>query len=223
MRSSNGGSPAHAGMDRIGRRSTRSRTRLPRPRGDGPVPPGMREWALGAPPPTRGWTLSRHRGALTAVGSPAHAGMDRRPATSRSRRRGLPRPRGDGPAVKLLGRSVAVAPPPTRGWTPDPARDLSDLVGSPAHAGMDPSSTAPSPHSGRLPRPRGDGPSNLDWMGLPPKAPPPTRGWTRDAAHVPDLPRGSPAHAGMDPSPAGSGRGRPCSAPGSPAHAGMDR
>ncbi len=52
-----------------------------------------------APPHTRGWTLTKTVAALATQGSPAHAGMDLGPPTTRADRRRLPRTRGDGPYV----------------------------------------------------------------------------------------------------------------------------
>ncbi len=94
-------------------------------------------------------------------------------------------------------------------------------AGSPAHAGMHPSSTAARIVAGRLPRPRGDAPATTPGMPMvemapPPtrgctrgrqryrsnkSAPPPTRGCTRADRSLAHRPRGSPAHAGMHPSP----------------------
>src|SRR4051812_13449834 len=52
------GSPAHAGMDPPSSTAPPSRSRLPRPRGDGPDAIGHLPQALVAPPPTRGWTVT---------------------------------------------------------------------------------------------------------------------------------------------------------------------
>ena len=90
------GSPAHAGMDRSRRASRAGAGGLPRPRGDGPDADPSNGCPEVAPPPTRGWTR-RDRGlGVSAPGSPAHAGMDRRRRLSRETIRRLPRPRGDG-------------------------------------------------------------------------------------------------------------------------------
>ena len=91
------------------------------------------------------------------------------------------------------------APPPTRGWTPVAAVHDGLDMGSPAHAGMDRSMPPIAARAAWLPRPRGDGPSALrhcrSWL----RAPPPTRGWTVRCKSTGRVPRGSPAHAGMDP------------------------
>ncbi len=71
---------------------------------------------------------------------------------------GLPRTRGDGPLALASNNMASAAPPHTRGWT----RGAADIVdgdrGSPAHAGMDPTTGSTSRRSPRLPRTRGDGP-----------------------------------------------------------------
>ena len=50
------GFPAHAGMDPRCRPSTRSASRFPRPRGDGPKAFTATQAGTGVSPPTRGWT-----------------------------------------------------------------------------------------------------------------------------------------------------------------------
>ena len=176
------GFPAHAGMDRRVARipccptapvspPTRGWTRyvhdgrvrgdtlrwFPRPRGDGPdmQPAAARCSSSGVSPPTRGWTdyhlIARCRDIV--AGFPAHAGMDRCPASfeqARGCRRGFPAHAGMDPIlVNHRRRLTAMVSPPTRGWT---CAQSSRLVsgsrhGFPAHAGMDPPS---SPRTMRL-------------------------------------------------------------------------
>ena len=152
-----------------------------------------------ASPPTRGWTPDEPLQRAHAAGFPAHAGMDPRPASSRATRRGLPRPRGDGPFSKRVFELTGMASPPTRGWTRRRAQHVSDGVGFPAHAGMDPRRDRAPRLRLRLPRPRGDGPVQHDRSQPIARASPPTRGWTPvvDGAGLED--DGFPAHAGMDP------------------------
>ena len=192
------GSPAYAGMDLGRRRSTLATNRLPRLRGDGPrwrcSPDGVHR----APPPTRGWTGTSPRRSVSRKGSPAYAGMDPRRLTRETRRRWLPRLRGDGPEVPPGNSGDPPAPPPTRGWTALHRRPAPPNGGSPAYAGMDLSSATRFRRIAGLPRLRGDGPTGEAWADPRLKAPPPTRGWTRPhpfAAHAAD---GSPAYAGMD-------------------------
>ena len=91
------------------------------------------------------------------------------------------------------------APPHTRGWTRQGPERLPFGLGSPAHAGMDPSSSRACTRPARLPRTRGDGPHSAALRSRHAAAPPHTRGWT--APHSPSNAdrTGSPAHAGMDP------------------------
>ncbi len=155
--------------------------------------------AAAAPPPTRGWTRIERGRPLPIGGSPAHAGMDPGGAPAGGSSAGLPRPRGDGPLLGLLGKPDPAAPPPTRGWTRRPALRPPGPGGSPAHAGMDPSCRSSSSACAWLPRPRGDGPSRRMFSRRSCPAPPPTRGWTRARCGTDQDRPGSPAHAGMDP------------------------
>ena len=153
--------------------------RLPRTRGDGPATDHARPASAPASPHTRGWTLPGPRSAHRGAGFPAHAGMDpayplpERPAA------GLPRTRGDGPAIGSLTA--------TRG------------TGFPAHAGMDPTGGRSGWVRLRLPRTRGDGPAGECVSGPGMGASPHTRGWTPAQPPPSPLPAGFPAHAGMDP------------------------
>ena len=96
-RTRGGGFPAHAGMDRASGREAAPASRLPRTRGDGPHYAAPLRLARQASPHTRGWTLMVGFDAPQAAGFPAHAGMDPAHGRPRSRSRGLPRTRGDGP------------------------------------------------------------------------------------------------------------------------------
>ena len=132
------GSPAHAGM--VPRDHTIHHTSIwfPRPRGDGPWKVPRMSGVQPVPPPTRGWSLACLTRRPLRRGSPAHAGMVPRAASSRCSVVGFPRPRGDGPLdSRRCGRGERV-PPPTRGWSPLVRIALSDQDGSPAHAGMVP-------------------------------------------------------------------------------------
>ena len=152
-----------------------------------------------APPHTRGWTRASDRDGGRGCGSPAHAGMDlvmSWPAVALS---GLPRTRGDGPCVGAGVDCTLEAPPHTRGWTLRPVRGRHRGIGSPAHAGMDPTASTAAAAPTRLPRTRGDGPLSVDGDGRQLKAPPHTRGWTRARRRHRGYHVGSPAHAGMDP------------------------
>ena len=111
------GFPAHAGMDprRCWRRS--ARYGLPRTRGDGPAASSAGFFLAAASPHTRGWTADTAGAVASRMGFPAHAGMDPARCGSRTRTRGLPRTRGDGPDQSHVVPSSAWASPHTRGWT----------------------------------------------------------------------------------------------------------
>ncbi len=192
------GSPAHAGMDLPpARRDTWTRW-LPRARGDGPCALQSQVHVGRAPPRTRGWTRPRLSRGSVRPGSPAHAGMDRRDSAARSLRRGLPRARGDGPAIVTPLPVGAQAPPRTRGWTRRIGAAFVRAAGSPAHAGMDPGRRSGPTACAWLPRARGDGPIAPRPLPRPGWAPPRTRGWTRHRNSRRYACVGSPAHAGMD-------------------------
>ena len=172
---------------------------LPRPRGDGPMPHSFLRLLDRAPPPTRGWTPFAPMYEFRCRGSPAHAGMDPLRVPRAPKHNRLPRPRGDGPPGWRACGSTKRASPPKRGWTPVDREIALGKIGSPAHAGMDPSTSPPPMPPPGLPRPRGDGPPSMKptkpfWP-----APPSTRGWTQPVEHQPRWDSGSPAHAGMDP------------------------
>ena len=177
------GFPAHAGMDRSRRGSSTETRRLPRTRGDGPVV----GWSTGrcgtASPHTRGWTRAIRLAGSPARGFPAHAGMDPPRWWRASRRRRLPRTRGDGPPLDGAQICDSTASPHTRGWTLRMAMDLNEQGGFPAHAGMDPRSTRPTAPVSRLPRTRGDGPWRDPEKDAMRTASPHTRGWTLEGVH----------------------------------------
>ena len=151
------GSPAHAGMAPGPARPTPAAPRFPRPRGDGPIMPGLDTTVGAVPPPTRGWPHGGARDDAGHGGSPAHAGMallelDDHPPPHR-----FPRPRGDGPPPVAHPWLEALVPPPTRGWPPPCRCACARPGGSPAHAGM--------------------ALCTLMVVGPPASVPPPTRGW----------------------------------------------
>ena len=112
---------------------------------------------------------------------------------------GFPRPRGDGPFSRWAAARRPEVPPPTRGWSPTPVIEWWSIMGSPAHAGMVPSSPVELSSSRGFPRPRGDGPIRRGRDRDLAQVPPPTRGWSQGSGRCarPDI--GSPAHAGMVP------------------------
>ena len=111
------GFPAHAGMDPLLSSPGRPITGFPRPRGDGPPPPGRISDLPAVSPPTRGWTWYRHPLSPVKRGFPAHAGMDPLPWQWTFSMDGFPRPRGDGPIYAHGNPAGSGVSPPTRGWT----------------------------------------------------------------------------------------------------------
>src|SRR5919106_373968 len=93
------------------------------------------------------------------------------------------------------------APPLARGWTLRDRRLGLAAQGSPARAGMDPRGSIWRTTARRLPRSRGDGPLRGEGPGGAEPAPPLARGWTLPQPRTTARPCGSPARAGMDPTP----------------------
>ncbi len=174
-----GGFPAHAGMDRARRQHPVERRGLPRTRGDGPGSLLSVSASSAASPHTRGWTRNPRPHLRALDGFPAHAGMDpvERPRYCWLAR--LPRTRGDGPHLQVLGADILRASPHTRGWTPARNTRPSWSRGFPAHAGMDPLLELDRSGERGLPRTRGDGPWYSDDTIKRAMASPHTRGWTR--------------------------------------------
>ena len=172
------GLPAHAGIDpyTFGMRSIRMR--LPRSRGDRPGLQRRTPVGCEAPPLTRGSTITWAVSLPPRYGSPAHAGIDPATAGHKAHVTGLPRSRGDRPSPDKLKRLEQSAPPLTRGSTRGRAARTALVPGSPAHAGIDPCSTARMARHRGLPRSRGDRPCIPAWDVAPCRAPPLTRGST---------------------------------------------
>ncbi len=193
------GSPAHAGIDLCPVPLPPLYVRLPRTRGDRPTSTDHGSHKRSAPPHTRGSTRIELRVTVRATGSPAHAGIDPRTTARTATSGGLPRTRGDRPCLKASPADIEPAPPHTRGSTLIAPEPRSGPVGSPAHAGIDPSARRAPRLGWRLPRTRGDRPCSIDHASSIRVAPPHTRGSTfwRSISRPPA--RGSPAHAGIDP------------------------
>ena len=172
------GSPAHAGIDPLGGLADNLDTRLPRTRGDRPMIFSPLNSTEKAPPHTRGSTPRPGWRTRPAPGSPAHAGIDLSDAGRRQSRTGLPRTRGDRPLDTIAGIGGDAAPPHTRGSTSGERETPVDLVGSPAHAGIDPLLTMARSPLPRLPRTRGDRPTQPEVKTAWHEAPPHTRGST---------------------------------------------
>ena len=136
---------------------------------------------------------------LRVRGSPAYAGMVPQASFEARHHIRLPRLRGDGPCKPSGVGYCRSAPPPTRGWSLKRRRPGFYTYGSPAYAGMVPNYVKIRELRSRLPRLRGDGPSQAPAYGGPAGAPPPTRGWSLAAFRHQSPCVGSPAYAGMVP------------------------
>ena len=130
-------------------------------------------------PRSRGWTHLLDRLDGERPGFPALAGMDPRRGPPPPPRAGIPRARGDGPAILVNGEPQYWDSPRSRGWTQAIIRDALSHRGFPALAGMDP------PGGPRWPCSRRDSPRS--------------RGWTRLERVGSPAVTGFPALAGMDP------------------------
>ena len=193
------GFPALAGMDLFQQPLQRQAGRLPRARGDGPLPKRNRRGSRRASPRSRGWTSSSSPCSARPVGFPALAGMDP-PRCAAARRCGrLPRARGDGPVSPVRSARTSAASPRSRGWTRGPMRHGVTAAGFPALAGMDPGRCGRGRPAVGLPRARGDGPALLGCAAALPAASPRSRGWTRRRSPAGRSRDGFPALAGMDP------------------------
>ena len=175
---SDNGSPAHAGIDPLRVILFRVDFGLPRTRGDRPDAEAAKSEACSAPPHTRGSTLSCRQTAEPFGGSPAHAGIDPTKWAIAGSRRRLPRTRGDRPPQDHVVRAHSPAPPHTRGSTSMTVTWFASILGSPAHAGIDPLWAVVAYSTERLPRTRGDRPRYRRRVITFATAPPHTRGST---------------------------------------------
>ena len=193
-----GVSPAYAGIDRTRSPAWRRSGSFPRIRGDRPRARAPAPPARSFPPHTRGSTVGKHDKPVSAVVSPAYAGIDLLGGFSKGSEGSFPRIRGDRPGVGALLLLLLVFPPHTRGSTVS-LTPRSGLIGvSPAYAGIDRSSKRSWRGSGRFPRIRGDRPHGPEGTIAPAPFPPHTRGSTARAAAPGGARAVSPAYAGID-------------------------
>ena len=114
------GFPACAGIDLLPRGWICFGPRLPRMRGDRPEIGRDRPEADEASPHARGSTCNAGVGIFPVHGFPACAGIDPIGAPGMTRRRGLPRMRGDRPCLGWGGSRRRQASPHARGSTVEP-------------------------------------------------------------------------------------------------------
>ena len=183
------GFPALAGMDRSRRAARSARRGIPRARGDGPPCRGVRQLRTRDSPRSRGWTRLPRAARRGPGGFPALAGMD------------------PGHDVRL-GHGVEDSPR-SRGWTHASHHPRYRGRGFPALAGMDPDRSGCARSRRRIPRARGDGPPPPSPRRPSPADSPRSRGWTLVGRAAPQVGRGFPALAGMDPRRSRRSTGRP--------------
>ena len=189
--------PARAGMARSACRRPPAARCVPRPRGDGPsnaaAPPSIGSRS----PPARGWPDHARLYRREAAAFPARAGMARRAPKRRRRSPGVPRPRGDGPARVEMTGTVDGRSPPARGWPDEQIGSRVAVAAFPARAGMARTAPVEPAPARRVPRPRGDGPSERVGPSTIIGRSPPARGWpVVPALDAPEA-RAFPARAGM--------------------------
>ena len=198
--------PAHAGIDLVTGYAVKAVARLPRARGDRPVAESPTSRGPESAPRTRGSTLALRANLRAGGVCPAHAGIDHIIAASPSLSAGLPRARGDRPGQSNVSVESLRSAPRTRGSTQGSRPLARDPPVCPAHAGIDPSSSARCSCGLCLPRARGDRPHTARARGRRRTSAPRTRGSTLEVWRSGDQWSVCPAHAGIDPIPSKSTR-----------------
>ncbi len=153
--------PACAGIDRWPRPSASLATRLPRMRGDRPLPAVLIAGQLVFTPHARGSTSVGLVGYVLFWVYPACAGIDPCDTMEPNRSTGLPRMRGDRPDLLSAGSASYPFTPHARGSTLVTCRIVYPDGVYPACAGIDPGLPPLGFFAFRLPRMRGDRPHSL--------------------------------------------------------------
>ncbi len=153
-------SPTRVGMDPASSCRTRRCSRLPHPRGDGPLIRSGGSFTTASPPPAWGWTRDEHHQDVRADVSPTRVGMDPSSSWHETLRERLPHPRGDGPQGSKRSPLTSQSPPPAWGWTPSSRFSRRCSMVSPTRVGMDPPRSPSTSALPCLPHPRGDGPDH---------------------------------------------------------------
>ena len=141
---------------------------------------------------------------------PAHAGINRLPCVSARGIVGVPRPRGDQPAIFTTYDQMNTRSPPTRGSTAAPRHQVAGLAAFPAHAGINRLFERSIRYTARVPRPRGDQPLLGFYQRELLRRSPPTRGSTDVANAIEVIDTAFPAHAGINRAVAHQNRPRGC-------------
>ena len=129
--------PTRVGMDRRSARASRSTSRDPHARGDGPKDRLAELLYEGRSPRAWGWTDGDRRAGGGRHEIPTRVGMDRRRSSSRRRRSGDPHARGDGPTGPLYITRAHVRSPRAWGWTVQTQQADQWVTKIPTRVGMD--------------------------------------------------------------------------------------
>ncbi len=172
------GYPVHAGIDHDRICSRTTVCRLPRTRGDRPIICPYGYASRTATPYTRGSTSAHLPAGSPQQGYPVHAGIDLIVQPRSPQLYGLPRTRGDRPALGTFEAMEDAATPYTRGSTAVTSILYASEMGYPVHAGIDRRAVFNARLIFWLPRTRGDRPHRVALSYLFGWATPYTRGST---------------------------------------------
>ena len=167
-------------------------------RGDRPLTAIPGRFRQPATPHARGSTFTGLPAGTDEEGYPACAGIDRSSRATSPTPPRLPRMRGDRPPGGNSPGMPKEATPHARGSTSSVLTEGEEAKGYPACAGIDPRKEAAIINGKRLPRMRGDRPSNMITPPAGPGATPHARGSTFPTAHLVPASAGYPACAGID-------------------------
>src|SRR6266540_2258507 len=203
-RGAGGAFPAYAGVVPGRGGWGRSGGRVPRVRGGGPCwATKIAAWTSRSPR-TRGWSQVAAVDAGAVDAFPAYAGVVRRRGPTPTVGRRVPRVRGGGPLLGLLGLVAVARSPRTRGWSRRAGRAAGCAAAFPAYAGVVPARAMVRRAIRRVPRVRGGGPLEIGTAGQTSKRSPRTQGWSPIKELVERSVKAFPAYAGVVPRPTGS-------------------
>ncbi len=198
--------PAHAGMHRSARSSSRASGSVPRACGDAPLLARLAHNVRCCSPRMRGCTVGHGDVGHAPALFPAHAGMHRPRARCRRRRRSVPRACGDAPQVQFGGEAVVSCSPRMRGCTDAALGQFGAITLFPAHAEMHRPRLCDGCARMAVPRTCGDAPGAVPGYLWAAACSPRMRGCTEPGREVRGCRPLFPAHAGMQ----HSGRCRRC-------------
>ena len=185
-------------MDRPRNSHAACRARVPRMRGDGPMPTTSLICPSKCSPHARGWTARHGNMLLSRAVFPACAGMDRCVERPSGLMPCVPRMRGDGPNRIPNCQRFHRCSPHARGWTAGVLVCASEGRVFPACAGMDRGRSGVCIGGAGVPRMRGDGPSRVSIKPMHRECSPHARGWTGPSRTQGRGHTVFPACAGMD-------------------------